>query len=274
MSLEHKKRVISALVGLIAGLAIYFGFGHPGLIFIVIAISVASYYEFLQFSGAGGPSRTPSVIAGLILSIWLCTGLPGALEAFYLTALAVLLRGLWRVHQLTAQADSTSLQREVLNCQSRVFGLAYMILFPSFVIRVHSLAHGPALLFLLLGIIWLGDIGAYYGGKAFGKHKLSPSVSPGKTREGAMAALFVCAIWAFTWGSYALPHISAWKWILIAVLSSVIAQAGDLLESLLKRAYAVKDSGGLIPGHGGVFDRFDSLILAAPFFYLLLRLAT
>lgn len=274
MSLEHKKRVISAVVGLVAGLAIYFGFGHPGLIIIVVAISAASYYEFLQFSGAGGKSRALAVIAGLLLSAWLCVGLPGALEAFYLTALAVLLRGLWRVHCMAAPAEASALQREVLHSQSRVFGLAYMVVFPSFVVRVHSLAHGPALLFLLLGVIWLGDIGAYYGGKAFGRHKLSPNISPGKTREGAVAALFVCGLWAFGWGTIALSHLPVWKWILIAVLSSAIAQAGDLLESLLKRAYAVKDSGGLIPGHGGVFDRFDSLILAAPFFYLLLRLIT
>ena len=274
MSLEHKKRVISALVGLVAGLAIYFGLGHPGLIFIVVVISAASYYEFLVFSGAGGESRILSVIAGTILAIWLCVGLPGALVAFYLSALAVLLRSLWRVHCMPSPADPAALQREVLHAQSRVFGLAYMVLFPSFVVQLHGLAHGPALLLLLLGVIWLGDIGAYYGGKAFGRNKLSPNVSPGKTREGAVAALVVCALWAYAWGSYALPHLPAWKWILIAVLSSVIAQAGDLLESLLKRAYAVKDSGGLIPGHGGVFDRFDSLILAAPFFYLLLRLLT
>jgi phosphatidate cytidylyltransferase len=149
-----------------------------------------------------------------------------------------------------------------------------MVVFPSFVTRVHALAHGPALLFLLIGVIWLGDIGAYYGGKALGRNKLSPSISPGKTREGAIAALFVCALWAYGWGSFTLAHLPAWKWILIAVLTSMVAQAGDLLESLLKRAYSVKDSGDLIPGHGGVFDRFDSLILAAPFFFLLLRVAT
>lgn len=268
MSLEHKKRVISAVVGLILLLAIYFGLGHPGLILIMVAISAASYYEFLTFSGAAGNSKALSLVVGTILSVWLCDGLPGALEAVYLAALAVLLRSLWRVHK------GGEIPLEVQHAQSRVFGLTYMIVLPSFVPRVHGLAHGPALLFLLIGVIWLGDIGAYYGGKTFGRNKLSPSISPGKTREGAVAALVVCALWALGWGSYALGHIPAWKWILIAVLTSVVAQAGDLLESLFKRAYAVKDSGDLIPGHGGVFDRFDSLILAAPFFYLLLRVAT
>jgi phosphatidate cytidylyltransferase len=273
MSQEHRNRIISAVVGLAALLAIYFGLGHPGLVVIVVVISSASYYEFLQFSGAGGRSRLLSLAAGTGLSVWLCARMPGALEAVYLTALAVLLRGLWRVHRLESPQPE-DLKREVLHSQSRVFGLTYMVVFPSFVVYVHALPHGPAILFLLLGVIWLGDIGAYYGGKALGRNKLSPSISPGKTREGAIAGLAACALWAVGWGTYALSHLGAGKWILIAVLTSMVAQAGDLLESLLKRAYSVKDSGGLIPGHGGVFDRFDSLILAAPFFYLLLRVLT
>jgi phosphatidate cytidylyltransferase len=272
MSQEHKKRVTSALIGLAALLAIYFGLGHTGLILIVIAISAASYYEFLQFSGSATPgqSRALSLAAGIALSAWLCFDMPGELLALYVAALAVLLRGLWRVHK----GGPESVVPEVQHSQSRVFGLTYMVVFPSFVTRVHALAHGPALLFFLIGVIWLGDIGAYYGGKNFGRNKLSPHISPGKTREGAIAGIVSCALWAVLWCSYALAHLPIWKWIVIAVLTSVVAQAGDLLESLYKRAYAVKDSGGLIPGHGGVFDRFDSLILAAPFFYLLLRVIT
>jgi phosphatidate cytidylyltransferase len=272
MSPEHKKRIVSAVVGLLALLAIYFALGHSGLIIIVVVISGASYYEFLQFSGAAAPgqARALSLAAGIALSAWLCLQWPGELLAIYLAALAVLLRGLWRVHL----GGPDSVLPEVEHSQSRLFGLTYMVIFPSFVTRVHALAHGPALLLFLIGVIWLGDIGAYYGGKSFGRNKLSPHISPGKTREGAIAGLVACGIWASLWCSYALAHIPLWKWIVIAVLTSIVAQAGDLLESLLKRAYAVKDSGGLIPGHGGVFDRFDSLILAAPFFYLLLRVIT
>lgn len=273
MNLEHKKRVISAVVGLVGLLAIYFGLGHPGVILIMVAISAAAYFEFLTFSGAAGRSRALSLAGGTLLAAWLCAGLPGPLEAIYVVALAILMRSLFRVHGLPTD-DAEGLRREVLHAQSRIFGLAYLVVFPSFVVRVHALPHGPALLFLLIGVIWLGDIGAYYGGKTFGRNKLSPNISPGKTREGSIAALLSCALWAFGWGGYALAHLPAWKWILIAVLTSVVAQAGDLLESLCKRAYGVKDSGSLIPGHGGVFDRFDSLILAAPFFYLCLRLLT
>lgn len=270
MNLEHKKRWISGLVGLALLLGLYFGLGHAGVIVIAVAISVASYYEFLSFSGAAGSSKWLSLAAGAALSAWLCLGLPGAMEAVYLAGLAVLLRSLWRVHQTGGDDLTTEFQR----MQARVFGLTYLILFPSFVPQVHALAHGPWLLLLLIGIVWLGDIGAYYGGKTLGRHKLSPAISPGKTLEGSAAGLLSCALWAWLYGAQALPHLPVWKLVLVAVLSSAVAQAGDLLESLMKRAYSVKDSGGLIPGHGGVFDRFDSLILVAPFFYLLLRLAT
>ena len=270
MNLEHKKRWISGLIGLALLLGLYFGFGHAGVIMIAVAVSVASYYEFLSFSGAAGNSKWLSLAVGTVLAAWLCVGLPGALEIVYLAGLAVLMRSLWRVHQTSGGELTAEFQR----MQARVFGLTYLIVFPSFVPHVHALAHGPWLLLFLIGIVWLGDIGAYYGGRTFGRHKLSPAISPGKTLEGSAAGLLSCALWAWLYGAKALPHLPVWKLVLIAVLSSVVAQAGDLLESLMKRAYSVKDSGGLIPGHGGVFDRFDSLILVAPFFYLLLRLAT
>lgn len=270
MSLEHKKRWISGLIGLALLLGLYFGLGHPGVVLIAVAISVASYYEFLSFSGAAGGAKWLSLAAGAVLSAWLCLQLPGELEAIYLAGLAVLLRGLWRVHASSAEALAGEFQR----MQARVFGLTYLVVFPAFVPRVHGLPHGPWLLLFMIGIVWLGDIGAYYGGRSLGRNKLSPVISPGKTLEGSVSGLLACALWAWLYGSRALPHLPVWKLVLIAVLGSVVAQAGDLLESLMKRAYSVKDSGGLIPGHGGVFDRFDSLILVAPFFYLLLRVIT
>ncbi|MGZ3686509.1 MAG: phosphatidate cytidylyltransferase, partial [Bdellovibrionota bacterium] len=156
--------------------------------------------------------------------------------------------------------------------QGRVFGLLYFCVFLAFVPKIHSLPHGQELFFFLLGIIWIGDTGAYYGGKLLGRNKLSVNISPGKTREGAVAALVFCAVFAVLWGIYALPHLPLVKMIAIALLTSVVAQAGDLIESQMKRAYGVKDSGTLLPGHGGVFDRFDSLILAAPFFYVIVGL--
>jgi phosphatidate cytidylyltransferase len=268
MNLEHKTRIISAVLGVALLLGIYFGLGHHGVVLITVAIAAIAYFEFLSFSGARRASLFLSAAAGIALCAWLSLGLPYELVAIYLASLAILLRGLWRAHA----GGSDQLASEFQFTQTRVFGLIYLVVFPSFVPKVHALHHGPLLLLLLLGIIWLGDIGGYYGGRMLGKNKLAPVISPGKTREGALTALLVCAIWAGAFGHFILPHRQVWKWILLGLSTSVVAQAGDLIESLMKRAYNVKDSGSLIPGHGGVFDRFDSLILAAPFFYWLLRL--
>lgn len=270
MSLEHRKRWITAVVGLVLLFGTYFLFGHWGLVAITIAVSTAAYYEFLTMSGSTKGQKWISVACGFALSLWLCLQFPSPSVALYAAVTAVLLRGLWQVH--TSSPDQ--LGDIFFRSQTRAFGLVYMVFFTSFVTRIHSLAHGPALLFFLLLIIWLGDTAAYYGGKSMGKRKLSPNVSPGKTLEGSATALVACVLLAFAFGHFALSHVAPWKLALIAVLASLVAQAGDLIESLMKRAYQVKDSGSLIPGHGGVFDRFDSLILAAPFFYLLVRIFT
>jgi phosphatidate cytidylyltransferase len=270
MNVEHKKRIISALVGVTLLAAIYLFFGHYGLVGITVGIAFLAYSEFLNFSGSsyGSFSRWSTAFVGATLCLWLSLGWPGALPAVYGAALIVSLRGLWNAHQ----ANEANLLKGFLAVQGRIFGLMYFCVFLTFVPKIHSMPHGRELFFFLLGIIWIGDIGAYYGGKTFGRHKLSVNISPGKTREGAIAALVFCAVFAVLMQPYALPYLTIPKLIAIALLTSVVAQAGDLIESQMKRAYGVKDSGTLLPGHGGVFDRFDSLILAAPFFYLIAHL--
>lgn len=270
MNLEHKKRWIAAVVGLTLLFGAYYLFGHWGLVAIMVAISTVAYWEFLTFSLSAQNLRWPATIVGGALSLWLCLGLPGGLTAFYLASLLIILRGLWRAHTSPAEG----LPADFTHVQERIFGLVYLVVFPSFVTRLHSLPHGPWLLLFLLLVIWVGDTAAYYGGKTLGRHKLSLNVSPGKTLEGAAVALVACAIMAVVFRQFALFYVAPWKLAVIALLTSFVAQAGDLVESQMKRAYQVKDSGSLIPGHGGVFDRFDSLILAAPFFYLLVRIAT
>lgn len=270
MSSEHKKRLGAAAVGIALLVGIYFGFGHAGLVFIATLIAIGSYFEFLTFSGTLARSPWAPVVVGTGLSVWLNLQWPGEANALYLAAFLLLAHGLWRAHR--GKAEDVKLAFRDL--EARVFGLVYLIFFPSFLVKLHLEPHGPKWLVFLLGIIWLGDSGAYYGGKIFGRHKLSPNVSPGKTWEGVVANFLVCAIFAVLFGRWALPHLSAPVLAIVAVLTSIVSQSGDLVESLIKRAFGRKDSGALIPGHGGVFDRFDSLIFAAPFFYILLRLVS
>jgi phosphatidate cytidylyltransferase len=131
---------------------------------------------------------------------------------------------------------------------------------------------GPRWVLFLLCLIWFADSGAYFAGRQWGKTKLAPEVSPGKTWEGVMGALTVCALFAFGFGRYiGLQSAVLASFTLVCLVTVMFSVAGDLLESLLKRHHGVKDSGTLIPGHGGVLDRIDSLLAAAPVFVFGLR---
>jgi phosphatidate cytidylyltransferase len=142
-------------------------------------------------------------------------------------------------------------------------GLILVALPLTYAIRLHGIStDGPKLLMFVLVITWVGDTAAYFVGRAIGKHPLAPVLSPKKSWEGTIAsilgALLVAVVFA-RWLTVPLPHLLG-----MAVVGNVAGQAGDLLESAYKRSAGVKDSGSLLPGHGGVLDRIDALILAIP----------
>jgi phosphatidate cytidylyltransferase len=120
-------------------------------------------------------------------------------------------------------------------------------------------------------LLWTNDTGAYLSGKTFGRHKLAPKISPGKTIEGFIGGVILALVMA-----YFMPVITGEltesRWIVIALIIAVFSNAGDLVESMLKRSCGVKDSGAILPGHGGILDRFDGILLAVPVIlaYLLL----
>lgn len=146
------------------------------------------------------------------------------------------------------------------------FGIGVLLLFGSALMSVHEiLQYGPGLTLALFLLVWVADIGAYIAGKSFGKHKLAPQVSPGKTIEGMMGALILTAIFGYTVAHFLDQKI--WPFMVFFPLIAAISVVGDLFASLLKRHASIKDSGFLLPGHGGFLDRFDSLIAAAPFYY-------
>lgn len=120
---------------------------------------------------------------------------------------------------------------------------------------------------LLMGffiLIWMGDVFAYVVGSLCGSHKLSPKLSPSKTWEGAIGGFIFTLLGGFFWWKWMLPRIALWEWLTLSVLVSVFGMIGDLFESKIKREAGVKDSGTLLPGHGGILDRFDSAMMAAP----------
>lgn len=150
-------------------------------------------------------------------------------------------------------------------------GLILLTLFANTVIAIFHYPHGLKLLVYLLFLVWAADIGAYVFGKLFGKHKVIPKVSPGKTIEGTIGGLFSSIGVATLVGL--IFHCTYWPyWLLLALITAIISIFGDLFISMLKRRCTLKDTGSLLPGHGGILDRIDSLIAAVPWFYAGLKI--
>lgn len=145
------------------------------------------------------------------------------------------------------------------------FGVPYLALpAASLVWLQHA---DPWILFLLLAVVWLGDSAAYLVGTRWGRRKLAPHVSPNKSWEGAVAGLVAAVGGAAVWSALYLGRLDI-AVLAVAAISSAAAQVGDLVESMLKRTAGVKDSGSLLPGHGGFLDRMDALLFAAPVLHL------
>jgi phosphatidate cytidylyltransferase len=155
--------------------------------------------------------------------------------------------------------------KQTISVQKMLYGVLVM---PAAVIAMsllHAGAHGPQWLLYGLMLVWLADIGAYFSGRRFGKTKLAPALSPGKTREGLYGALLVTTVYSLIASFYF--QLAASSTILLLALSMVltlISVVGDLYESLLKREAGLKDSGKLLPGHGGMLDRIDSVLATMP----------
>lgn len=129
--------------------------------------------------------------------------------------------------------------------------------------------HGPVVLLVVVAMVWINDSGAYIGGSLLGKRKMWPRHSPGKTWEGTAFGVIVAVLFAVLTGP-AVSNISWPHWLMLALICSIVGTLGDLVESMLKRSVGVKDSGNIMPGHGGFLDRFDSLLIIMPFVYFYL----
>lgn len=157
------------------------------------------------------------------------------------------------------------------NIAFTILGLVYVALPFSLLNFITSFTNSYSyqLLFGFFFILWSNDTGAYLAGSAFGKHKLFLRISPGKTWEGAIGGAIAAYAIAYIISRW-YNDITLFDWMVITTILIVIGTFGDLVESLLKRSIDVKDSGNILPGHGGILDRFDSLMLATPFVFIYL----
>ncbi len=147
------------------------------------------------------------------------------------------------------------------------FGVLYVGFTLGHLLRTRALDGGEFLVFFVVLTTWAGDTGAYYVGTLFGRRKLTPTISPNKTVEGLIGGLACSVLTAFAARAWFLPSFTTVDCVALGLLLAVVGLAGDLAESAMKRSAGVKDSGGLLPGHGGMLDRLDSLLFTAPAFY-------
>lgn len=206
------------------------------------------------------------IAGGGALGWWLTRSSPGLGELLKLTALWWLLATLWVLvypRGLESGADRRAITAFV--------GL--WVLIPAYIAMVAlqgEAAQGPERLLAMFGLIWAADSGAYFAGKSFGKHKLAPQVSPGKTWEGVLGGLAASGLvaWVFATFVFKFGEAGLLRYCGLALAVVAISVVGDLTESMFKRHAGVKDSGNLFPGHGGMLDRADSVFAAAPCYLL------
>jgi phosphatidate cytidylyltransferase len=230
---------------------------------VVLAVALVSAWEYFSLIGA-----QPLVkLGGVILSV---AGV--AKFAFHLESEAVL--GFF--YAVLAFSFAAALLSSRGDARERAFqvafsclGVTYVSVGIGFLARLFWLDGYRFWVFLTLVATFIGDTGAYFAGRAFGKTKLAPEISPGKTVAGLYGACAAGAFGAFVVWEIFKPAIPWWKLPLVGIGVALVGALGDLCESLLKRSFDVKDSGTLIPGHGGMLDRIDGLLFAAPFVYLL-----
>ncbi|MEI8013962.1 MAG: phosphatidate cytidylyltransferase [Nitrospira sp.] len=153
-----------------------------------------------------------------------------------------------------------------------LFGVLYLGLTLGMLSMTRLLPQGEWLIFFLLLVTWASDTGAYYVGTLYGRHRLAPTISPKKTVEGLVGGLIAAIIAGYIARWWFLPELSGLDCLILATLLTIAGLWGDLAESAMKRTVGMKDSGGILPGHGGMLDRLDSLLFATPVFYYYISL--
>ena len=266
------KRLATAALAVPLALAAVFYL--PGLWFfiavlVVFELAVLEYVQLANALAPGGPNRVllilvPLAAFALVPQLWLQSSPEPAMGLLGLVffALSVCLGALVLLHRVPIEQGLASMG-------AIAWGVPYLALPAASLYHLQQL--DPWVLVLLFGIVWLGDSAAYYCGRAWGRRKLAPMVSPNKTWTGAIASLVAALVAAAVWSWLRLGTVTTGL-LALAVVTSLAAQIGDLVESLIKRAAGVKDSGTLLPGHGGVLDRVDALLFAAPTLFLGLSL--
>lgn len=265
METRPAARIVTALVGLPL-LILVIGWGAPWhfslLIFLVTAGSLYEYFS-IAFPDRLG-ERLQGIGFGLLVSLDIF--IPGFLDPRMWLSWVIL--GLFMSYLFT----DGELKERYIRLGWAFLGVVYIGFLVPFLVLLHQSATGRKWVFFVLLVVMAGDSAAYWIGSTMGKRKLAPRLSPKKTVEGAVGNAAASLAVGLLGGKVLLPALSLWETLWLALVMNLLGQTGDLFESWIKRAFAVKDSGSLIPGHGGLMDRMDSLIFPVVFLTYYLRL--
>ncbi len=286
---DTTRRILSALVGLPVyayGIITDQLYSLP-MLAVSLIITVTCLYEYYRLADRneqGKPNMGVGILFGFLINAGMYIiafgenfGLSrfianhGAIVILTIVVLAVMIT-------LIVQVFYRPIQGGIFSTATTLFGLVYIVLTFSHVILIKALPNGAFYLVLLNGIIMLNDSGAYFGGVLFGKHKTNFAVSPNKSWEGYAAGTVISVIGTVlvNYGMeelFSVELFSTAEAVSMGICMSLCGNVGDLAESAIKRDSHKKDSGSIIPGHGGMFDVFDALIFAVPvfYYYLILR---
>ena len=247
------QRLVTAIA--LIPVALYLIFLAPDSVFLIAAIAMGClcYWEYSGLVLAYGISRPGplGILCGLLIIF----------RPQHILLGITLLVGV----ALIVAARGVDLRNILPQVAYALFGALYTFAPWHFAIDLrHVSVH---LLFFALALNWVGDTAAYYAGRAFGRHPLAPVISPKKTWEGAVASVLVSVIAGVFYLGYFVRGIPYWEIIFLATVGNIAGQFGDLVESAIKRGAGVKDSGRLLPGHGGMLDRVDSSLFSLPFVF-------
>ncbi len=285
MNQNLKLRVLTALVGVPVILLLLLALGLEGVAFFSWVISMGMMFEFCKMFLSLSDSRQKTFLALVF------TTLIHAFNYVFNTGLSASFLGLGPLlvlfvfflfmvpgvlnyggkDALNSDAGVAVLRIHVQELMALCFGMIYCVWFPLLMVSIRDFYQGKYWLLFTLLVIWSSDTFAYFAGRFFGRHRLYETVSPKKTWEGAIGGALGAIAVAGGFAHYFMPRESLWVLVVIILTLSAAGIIGDLAESLLKRASNQKDSGSILPGHGGFLDRFDGVIFALPVMYGILR---
>ncbi len=279
MLFNKMKRVVTAAV--LIPIVLLLVFWAPLWLLVLAAALVAelAVWEYLSLADAMGAKTPRAAVSAAVALLFVCIFRRPDFLGPLLGALSLALFALC--------AFRSPMNRVLPDTAYSVFGMLYIGVPLTTLPLLSEQENGPSLLLFLFFVVWAGDVAALYVGRAWGRRKLAPAISPGKTWEGAAASILGSLLIgllllelaaSLSRGNFGrLSSLLSYpgsiaRWLVLAVMLNIAAQVGDLVESAIKRGAGVKDSGSILPGHGGVLDRIDALLVASPVLWYALLL--